>query len=91
MAYQEVFEYEIKFVYSRGGDKKYKKFVAADSEEDAKAGVEMIIRKLFKNGVVTSQNLERIDAEPKTDGDWELLSFGKFEYELSKIKEFFTE
>lgn len=88
MGFQEVFEYEIKFVYNRGGDKKFKKYVAADSEEDAKAGIEMIIRKLFKNGVVTSQNLERIDADPKTDGDWELLSFGKFEYGLEKVKDF---
>jgi len=89
--YLEVFEYDIKFDYDNAGDRKFKKLLAAESAEDAQDGINMIIRKLFTNGVVTSQNLRGIEATPKSDGDYEKLTFGKFSFDLNKAKNEFSE
>lgn len=80
---QEVFEYEIKFDYDNGPDRKFKKLVSANDEADIQAGLEMIVRKLFTNGIVTSQNLRSIESTPKVDD--ERLSFGKF---VSRVDSF---
>lgn len=91
MVYLEVFEYNIKFDYNNAADRKFKKFVAADSAAEAEAGIEMIIRKLFTNGLVDSQNLRSIEADPKTDADYEKATFGKFTYDANRAKERFKE
>lgn len=95
MTYLEVFEYDIKFDYDNGTDRKFKKLIAADSVDAARIGIDMILRKLFTNGLVTSQNLRKIEANPKSDADYEKATFGKFVYDLNgakrKFNEFFTE
>ena len=91
MTYLEVFEYEIKFDYNNAGDRKFKKYVAADTEASAKAGVDMLIRKLFSNGLVSSQNLRSIEAIPKSDADYEKTTFGKFFYDYEKARRQFSE
>lgn len=91
MTYLEVFEYKIKFDYDNAADRKFTKYVAADSAAEAEAGIEMIIRKLFTNGLVTSQNLRGIEADPKSDADFEKATFGRFTYDFNRAKERFTE
>lgn len=80
---QEVFEYEIKFDYDNGPDRKFIKRLAANDEADINAGLEMIIGKLFSNGIVTGQNLRGIESIPEVDD--ERLSFGKI---ISKVDKF---
>ena len=87
----EVFEYNIKFDKARMGDREFTKYIAADSVEEAQTGIEMIIRKLFANGLVDSQNLREIIAEPKSDADYEKATFGKFGYDINQVKEKFKD
>jgi len=89
--YIEVFEYNIKFDYDNASDRKFKKFIAADSVEEAKRGIDEIIAKLIRNGEVGAQNLREIIAEPKADGDYEKTTFGKFTHDANSIKEKFKE
>lgn len=90
MTYLEVFEYNIIFDTIRAGDREIKKFIAADSKEEAENGVEMLIRKIFENGLVATNNIRKVTAEPITDEDYEKATFGKFEYNLGKLKEKFS-
>ena len=91
MTYLEVFEYSIKFDYDNAPDRKFTKYVAADTAEQAEAGIEMILRKLFINGLVTSQNLRGIEADPKSDADYEKATFGRFTYDLNRARERFSD
>lgn len=91
MTYLEVFEYDIKFDYDNAGDRKFKKYIAADSVDAARIGIDMILRKLFTNGLVTSQNLRSIEAIPKSDADYEKATFGKFLYDYEKARRKFAD
>lgn len=91
MAYFETFEYEIKFDYDNAGDRKFKKFITADTPEEFQKGLNMVIRKLFENGVVTSQNLRSITSTSKADGDTEKTSFGSIVYDLNEAKQKFVD
>lgn len=91
MAYFETFEYEIKFDYDNAPDRKFKKFITADSPEEFQKGLNFVIRKLFENGVVTSQNLRQITSTSKADGDTEKTSFGSIVYDLNTAKEKFVD
>lgn len=90
MVHYRTFAYDIKFDYDNGFDRKFKDiYITADSAEEYLAGVNEAIRKLFENGLVTSQNLRNIEAVPKTDADLEKATFGKVQYNLNQAKEKF--
>ena len=65
MTYLEVFEYHIKFDYDNASDRKFTKYVAADSVEQAEQGIEMIIKEIILQWFSHLTELERYRSKSK--------------------------